>query len=970
MIENMKSLHIRYITALSLIALLILFAYALIRVELVKQASDAPVINLAGRQRMLSQKLTKEVLLIAGNPSIEERKRYRDILKNSLITWTAVHEGLQYGNAALQLPGNNSPEVRNLFDQMEPYFQAIRRSAETILALSEEELSRLSVHSPVVQNIVEASPQYLELMDRIVFQYDKEARSRVDLLKHYETYIVLIVLVLLVLEAFLIFRPVVNKVRKAYDELRQANLQLQQEIAERKKAQLALEKAHENLEKIVEQRTRHLQQEINERKRAEEALRESEMRFRSITESANDAIISADSRGLIHFWNRAAERMFGYKQEEILGQSLVSIIPERYREAHSRGMKRFHETGESKVIGKTVELSALRKDGSEFPVELSLASWRTAKGVFVSGIIRDISERKQTEAELRKAKKAAEEASRAKSEFLANMSHEIRTPLNGIIGMIELALDTDLTPEQKEYLEMARISADSLFVLINDILDFSKIEAGKLELASVPFSLNKNITETVKTFAIKAQQKGLELIFYISPDVPDAVIGDPGRLRQILINLIGNAIKFTEKGEIILQVDKEWQKEKEVLLHFSVADSGIGIPKDKQEMIFESFTQIAEDTERKISGTGLGLAISSRLVRLMGGNIWVESPAECFPYNKESSSKRGERARKPPEADAMDREGRGPGTVFHFTATFQLQESPVTTGIDPPFEELQNVNILVVERNAVSREFIKKMLSDLGLTPVLAKCGREAMELLEQSGPPDQTFDLVLLDSQLPDSESFGLLDTLQKLQAVEKSSIIVMVPVSHKKGIPFRDERMISRFLVKPFSTQELLQAILECIGHAVQVDGEEAPERHDEPHRSRKSLRILVVEDNLVNQKLSARLLEKMGHRVTVAGNGKEALEHLAQQEFDLILMDVQMPEMNGFETTARIREAERETGRHVPIIALTAHAIKGYRDKCLKAGMDGYISKPIKPAEMRQVIEKYCKDSKTEEMPGTGK
>jgi len=228
----------------------------------------------------------------------------------------------------------------------------------------------------------------------------------------------------------------------------------------------------------------------------------------------------------------------------------------------------------------------------------------------------------------------------------------------------------------------------------------------------------------------------------------------------------------------------------------------------------------------------------------------------------------------------------------------------------------------------------------------------------------------VLLDSQLPDSESFGLLDTLKKLQAVEKSSIIVMVPVSHKKGIPFRDERMISRFLVKPFSTQELLQAILECIGHAVQVDGEEAPERHDEPHRSRKSLRILVVEDNLVNQKLSARLLEKMGHRVTVAGNGKEALEHLAQQEFDLILMDVQMPEMNGFETTARIREAERETGRHVPIIALTAHAIKGYRDKCLKAGMDGYISKPIKPAEMRQVIEKYCKDSKTEEMPGTGK
>ena len=538
---------------------------------------------------------------------------------------------------------------------------------------------------------------------------------------------------------------------------------------------------------------------VTERRLVEQALRESEERFRTISASAHDGIVMMDPEGRVAFWNHAAETIFGYTAAEALGAPLHELVtPAASRERQHAGLVEFRASGTGAVIGRTLELTARRKGGAEFPVELSVAAMHLGNRRHAVGIVRDITARKQIEAELQHAKAAAEAATRAKSEFLANMSHEIRTPLCGVIGMTELVLATDLTPEQREYLDLSRTSADALLTVINDILDFSKIEAGKLDLEEAAFSARETLAAAQAVVALRARDQGLKLRTQLTPEVPDTLLGDQGRLRQVLINLLGNAVKFTEQGSVTVSVSvgaDESVDASGVQLHFAVCDTGPGIPSAEIERIFRAFEQAEGSTRRRYGGTGLGLSICQRLVTMMGGRFWVESEL-------------------------------GYGSTFHFTARFGRVMA--TTGSDRAGDDRPN--------------------------------------------------------------------------QPEEREGHVEAQPST---------------------------------------------------------SLRVLVAEDNAVNRKLIARLLEKRGHRVVTATDGKQALATLDRERIDLVLMDVQMPEMDGIEATAEIRQRERDgrrfaaRGQRIPIIALTASAMKSDEERCLAAGMDAYVAKPIDAERLFRVM-----------------
>lgn len=714
------------------------------------------------------------------------------------------------------------------------------------------------------------------------------------------------------------------------------------DITETKKADEALHRSHIELEDRVEKRTTEitkansiLREQIIERENAEEALRNSEALYQSLVESLPLNIYRKDIVGRYIFANTLFKTTIGVEKEDIIGKTVFDILEPIEAEKSQLDHQKVLATGQSI---EDVE-QHFNPDGSSVYMQFLRTPVYDAHGALVGsqGMFWDITERKLAEQELEKATKAAEAANRAKGDFLANMSHEIRTPMNGIMGMTELTLDTKLTEEQREYLDIVKMSADNLLTLINDILDFSKIEAGKLDMETIPFNLRQTVENTMKSLAVRAHQKNLELACHIPPGVPDSLSGDPGRIRQILTNLAGNAIKFTSTGEVIVDVSIESQTEDRICLHFSVTDTGIGIEPDKQKLIFDVFSQADSSTTRSYGGTGLGLAISTQLVSLMGGNIWVESEF-------------------------------GVGSAFHFTVYLDLKdpaENDPTLKQDvkkiewsrhvPSLNDISGLPVLVVDDNKTNRLILEEMLISWGLQPTTVESGISALAEIHRASLTGDRFPLVILDAVMPEMDGFELAKKIKE-QSDLAVATIMMFSASVQNDTDRIVELGISSYLTKPVKQSDLLDTILIALG-ATQLDEEK------EPAHSVKSLLpttkyplyILLAEDNIVNQRLALRQLNKRGHTVIVVDDGEAALSALDREEFDLILMDIQMPKMDGFEATAAIRAREKITNRHIPIVAMTAHAMKGDRERCLAAGLDDYVSKPLQADILISVIEK---------------
>jgi len=639
----------------------------------------------------------------------------------------------------------------------------------------------------------------------------------------------------------------------------------------------------------------------------------SERQYHNLFDKVPDPVFITDRQSYKFLYaNETASRVYGYRFEEFLRMSPLDLhSPDDRRPALS-------SVDRDKPIARfnTVHLA---RDGRRMDVEIlsspivyeDRSAWLT--------IARDVTVRTQVQMELERAKADAEDASRAKSEFLANMSHEIRTPMNGILGMIALALDTPLNAEQREYIALAKTSADSLLSLLNDILDFSKIEAGKLEFEHIPFPLRDELGEKMKPLGHLASRKGIELVWRIRPSVPDHVVGDPARLRQILFNLVGNAIKFTEKGGVLVDIALESASPEGALLHFLVRDTGIGIPIAQQERIFDAFTQADSSTTRKFGGTGLGLAVVNRLVERMGGRIWVESDV-------------------------------GRGSSFHFTARLGLPAGHCSPPANPP-AALDGLRVLVADDHMESRLILVEMLKHWRMESEEAESAAAAVEALRRAQARGRPFHLAIVDAQMPGADSSDWIERIGDNRDFDPTRLILLGSF----GQPEKSNSRASAFLSKPVQQSELLDTILKVSTGAGAEEASAVPGPATGRPVPAAGRRALLAEDNAVNQRLAARLLEKQGYSVETANDGGEALELFSRRPYDLILMDVQMPLVDGLEATRMIRERERPTGSRVPVVILTAHAMKGDRERCLAAGADDYLAKPIDPCQLAAVLDR---------------
>jgi len=690
---------------------------------------------------------------------------------------------------------------------------------------------------------------------------------------------------------------------------------------------------------ILEETRRAQEQDLAKRREAEDTLRESEEKSRYVIDSAADAIVSIDAEGVIREFNRAAERLFGYTAAQMVGESLTRLIPERFRDAHRAGLRRFLESGERRLPSwRNLELVGLTQDGRELPLEVSFSRFEARGRSFFTGVLRDVTQRKQVEAELAAARDRAVEASRLKSEFLARMSHEIRTPMNGIIGMTGLLLDTELTGGQRHHAETVRKSADALLAIINDILDFSKIEAGRLRLEPVSFDIMVAVEEVGELLSSAAAEKGLDLIIRIAPDVPRHVVGDPGRIRQILINLASNAIKFTATGHVLLNLELEESGAGEALLRVEVSDTGIGIAEDRIEHIFDKFTQVDASSTRRYGGTGLGLAISRELVNLMGGTLRVTSRL-------------------------------GQGSTF--TVRMRLAIAAGTSHALASAPELSGVRVLIVDDNAINRQVLSERLASWRMRAHDVASAAAALTALRAAAAAGDPYGLVLTDFEMPDGNGETLARAVRADAVLRGVPMVLLTSVDQPEGAEDVRAAGFGAYLVKPVRASLLMDALLTVWGARLEGEGGEMVTQTTlmarRSERGRVDLgpgalphaRVLLVEDNAVNQQVATAILEQLGARVDVAADGKEALEQVALLPYDLIFMDCEMPEMDGYAATAEIRRRE-DGARRIPIVAMTAHAMEGDREQCLAAGMDDYITKPVSPAAIGAVVRRWVRPS----------
>jgi two-component system sensor histidine kinase/response regulator len=685
----------------------------------------------------------------------------------------------------------------------------------------------------------------------------------------------------------------------------------------------ALEASHASVERQVKERTRELESALADRELTEARLRRSDdvaSKLALVASYTHNAVVITDAAGRVEWVNDGFTRITGYAADRVVGKRPGELLQGKDTDPATAAVMR---AGLTAGTGFEVEVVNYSAGGRPYWIEIECRPVRDARGVLTNfiAIESDITARKAAARDLEAAVRAAETASRTKSEFLANMSHEIRTPMNGILGMTGLVLETDLSADQRESLGMVKSSADALLTVINDILDFSKIEAGKLDLDPIPYVLPDAVGDALKALAQKAHEKGLELACDIRPGVPTLVVGDAGRLRQVLTNLVGNAIKFTDRGEVVVRAERVPGDGPARRVRFSVADTGIGIPTGKLGSVFEPFTQADGSTTRKYGGTGLGLTISTRLVELMGGRLWAESEP-------------------------------GKGSTFLFELELEPASGSIETRIAIP-ADLRGLPVLVIDDNATNRRVLGETLKLWGAVPTCVESGPDGLAELRRRADAGEPYPLVLLDGMMPDMDGFMVAGEVRRDPAIAGVPLLMLTSADRKGDAALCRELGVASYLIKPVKPADLNRAIAAALLPAAPKPVRPATRAARPAGPPARPLRVLLAEDNAVNQRVAVRLLEKLGHSVEVAGDGAQAAAAVDREQFDIVFMDVQMPVMDGFEATRLIRDREVPTGRRLRIAAMTAHAMKGDRERCLAAGMDDYLAKPVQTAELEAVL-----------------